>query len=194
VESTRATYERTTTATVVSYPLVYATSATTEAHYPRVDPETNKLADFLTTVDFDSLDFDLHTPSEAQDLSSMWHRMEDTESEAAMVAKEALVRPGEAGEALVWAAGMETAKTTNEALVWTGEPGDLEETDQALKTDYAPTTSKVGVAEVEGHMMARTLDELVDFLDLPGKFEDPRDDFRYTNHCTTFGTEDMWPI
>lgn len=46
--------------------------------------------------------------------------------------------------------------------------------------------------------MVASLDELVDLLDLPGSGfsqQDGRaDDSHYTNHCTTFGTEDMWPI
>jgi len=39
----------------------------------------------------------------------------------------------------------------------------------------------------------KTLSELVEFFDIPTHC-DETDDFRRTNHCTTFGNEDLWPL
>lgn len=52
-------------------------------------------------------------------------------------------------------------------------------------------------ALVEG-MEAGSLEELVGLLDLPNNTPEINNQtetlFRFTNHCSTFGTEDLWPI
>ena len=39
----------------------------------------------------------------------------------------------------------------------------------------------------------KTLADLVEYLDIPSQIDEAAD-YRRTNHCTTFGTEDLWPI
>ena len=40
----------------------------------------------------------------------------------------------------------------------------------------------------------KTLADLVEFLDVLPSQIDETADHRRTNHCTTFGTEDLWPL
>ena len=63
-------------------------------------------------------------------------------------------------------------------------------------SEYDDEGALVTVRVEDGKEMVRSFDEFVDLLDLP--LDDgsigTAVDCQYTNHCTTFRTEDMWPI
>ena len=124
------------------------------------------IEEILAELDFDN--YELHTPeiTNTDQTSSMW---KPSEGETSAIETGAEAEDG--GEA-------------SAALVdWNG-----------TSKDGLGLGLGIGLAGAGG-VGVGSLEELVDLLDLPGYGEEGRsDNFRFTNHCTTFGTEDMWPI